>query len=583
VARRPGTEADRVYEAAGEFVRECLQKDSSVFSPGRPIWSQSVVSDLNKRFVQHPDPSKDTFERKFQRQLAGAGPATVQLAAELLYVHLLISTQLKGPTKIDLISRVLSWSKDSTPIPTSLQQALHRGLCNAGQSFLQHRPFLLIYLVEFMGHWKGLAPAVVAAALRDPWAFKIEAFSVPAPTARIQQHALLHLVHPDTFEAIVSENHKRYIVERFGSTVGISPADDLDRQLLQIRTYLTPTYGPAFSYYDDKLESEWRPKKAEDEGEADSNAIPAGGAGPTYWVEKTLVAGRNDRQQGLHALGRALWSPQKTEDGRDYYRAMREISPGDVVLHFIDNRRFSGISRVSSAPDTSFIGLSGTDWADRPAIRVELADYTTLEPPIEREEFFHAPDVRPHVQEIVATHKGLFFNRNLELNQGSYLTEAPVVLVRLLNKLYRQKTGQNLPHIDTPVMQNASIPTKTTNVLDLAWLAEQTLWPEERLAEIIDALRSSSRQVVLAGPPGTSKTWIAQLLARYLTQDQPDRHRLVQFHPSYSYEAFVEGLRPVADNGLIQFKRVDGVVVDLVARMGNSDGGCQEFRVWGIT
>jgi 5-methylcytosine-specific restriction endonuclease McrBC GTP-binding regulatory subunit McrB len=76
---------------------------------------------------------------------------------------------------------------------------------------------------------------------------------------------------------------------------------------------------------------------------------------------------------------------------------------------------------------------------------------------------------------------------------------------------------------------------------------------------------------VLAGPPGTGKTWVAQLLAQYLTQGQPKRQRLVQLHPSYSYEAFMEGLRPVVERGAVQFKPVDGVVPAFVKDIENSD------------
>ena len=58
-------------------------------------------------------------------------------------------------------------------------------------------------------------------------------------------------------------------------------------------------------------------------------------------------------------------------------------------------------------------------------------------------------------------------------------------------------------------------------------------------------------QLILQGVPGTGKTHVARHLARLLTDGRPDAVRLVQFHPAYSYEEFVEGIkvRSVAVDG----------------------------------
>jgi 5-methylcytosine-specific restriction protein B len=57
-----------------------------------------------------------------------------------------------------------------------------------------------------------------------------------------------------------------------------------------------------------------------------------------------------------------------------------------------------------------------------------------------------------------------------------------------------------------------------------------------------------ARNVILYGPPGTGKTYIARAVAQALTGNElaaeDERFRLVQFHPSYAYEDFVQGLRP---------------------------------------
>jgi hypothetical protein len=87
----------------------------------------------------------------------------------------------------------------------------------------------------------------------------------------------------------------------------------------------------------------------------------------------------------------------------------------------------------------------------------------------------------------------------------------------------------------------------------LDWLRDTTYWTEEDLAVVLSTIRGRSPQIILAGPPGTGKTWVAERIAEHLTAGVKGRSRIVQFHPSYSYEQFIEGLRPVSRDGSIQF------------------------------
>lgn len=80
------------------------------------------------------------------------------------------------------------------------------------------------------------------------------------------------------------------------------------------------------------------------------------------------------------------------------------------------------------------------------------------------------------------------------------------------------------------------------------FLAE-TYLTRETLDELV-ALLQDKKQMILYGPPGTGKTYIAQKLARYFVGGDEGHVRLIQFHPSYSYEEFMEGIRPEArDDG----------------------------------
>jgi MoxR-like ATPase len=73
-------------------------------------------------------------------------------------------------------------------------------------------------------------------------------------------------------------------------------------------------------------------------------------------------------------------------------------------------------------------------------------------------------------------------------------------------------------------------------------LVRELLWSEDRARALI-ALANRARQLLFAGPPGTGKTLAARALALALADRA--RVRLVQFHPTYAYEDFVEGIRPV--------------------------------------
>ncbi|MFJ6727641.1 McrB family protein [Streptomyces sp. NPDC091281] len=86
---------------------------------------------------------------------------------------------------------------------------------------------------------------------------------------------------------------------------------------------------------------------------------------------------------------------------------------------------------------------------------------------------------------------------------------------------------------------------------------------DPRLETILRLLRRFGG-VILSGPPGTSKSWLAGQIADKMTGGDGSRRADIQFHASYQFEDFMEGYRPKKDGS--GFERRDGVFLQLVRK-----------------
>ncbi|MEV4867683.1 DUF4357 domain-containing protein [Streptomyces syringium] len=126
------------------------------------------------------------------------------------------------------------------------------------------------------------------------------------------------------------------------------------------------------------------------------------------------------------------------------------------------------------------------------------------------------------------------------------------------------------PSVEIPAitaLRELELP-QPTDELAAQLLVHGTEW----LREVRDLLWDE-RQLVLYGPPGTGKTYLALKLAEFLGGG-PEQVKLVQFHPSYSYEDFFEGFRPQEDPETreVAFRLTAGPLrelADLASREGN--------------
>jgi len=280
--------AENMYAAAELWVERALRADDSLFTPGTAIWTGENLQNLRDRFLDRPDISGDDFYVKLNRQLDGGLAKRYQLMGEVLFVYFLIvhRSATRGDTKLSRINRVLGWSPEPVSIPANLVTALSPGIAHPGQFFLSSgRPEQLGFIIEIAEQFKALSVSKRDELLNNPWQFKsytenLDYRSVTmieaATKSRSQRYAIYHLLFPDTFEGIVSADHKTYIAGAFDYLIK-DPIRDIDRKLQQIRHRLEYEHGAGIDFYSPGIREiwqGWRPSgsssnNAQDESDAD--------------------------------------------------------------------------------------------------------------------------------------------------------------------------------------------------------------------------------------------------------------------------------------------------------------------------
>ncbi len=87
----------------------------------------------------------------------------------------------------------------------------------------------------------------------------------------------------------------------------------------------------------------------------------------------------------------------------------------------------------------------------------------------------------------------------------------------------------------------------------------------------------AKKNLILQGPTGVGKTLVSRRLAYALMGEKaPDRLQMIQFHPAYSYEDFVQGLRPAGRSG---FRMMSGTFPEFCERAQHNPGARYVFVI----
>ena len=600
-----GEERPALYEAAQRFVSHALQRDASVFAPSQTVWTPAVLDDLHQRFIVGADWGEGNFETKLESQLADAPDEVILLLAELLFFNLLAAEDITAPTKRERVDFILQLMADPVAVPDDLVEAFKVGIARIG-SGKNHRYWQLAYLIEFARRWKGSADEERQRLLRDPWAFKAFASDQESFKAGLQREAMLHLFFPDEFEPIISEQHKKQVVKTFEDLL-TEPTDDLDQALLQLRDRLTERFGPDFHYYQPEVKELWQPAKASPWDQL------------ARWVRKVVAApdfDQHERDYKLELAENLAGVRTEMTSGADWREAFSKAVRSTNLLNWrqweqIDAwsdedtaaagealallwdparplaERITGfgenLGRTVSGQGTrvaiASVLLMGLDVQSFPPYRPQafsnfraLVDYPGPEmPTTDGERYEHALGFFDRVLDELA-------KRDVELRDR---LDAQSVLWTLAQtraedvasgwsdqerEAFLRWRG-DLPPEDDEFLEPDATPSPSgaeTSGDPLADAAQALLLPREFLARI-KRLLADKPQILFYGPPGTGKTFVARTFAQAVTGDT-SRVQLVQFHPSYAYEDFVEGFRPDPAAGGAGFALVDGPLKQIAGR-----------------
>lgn len=216
----------------------------------------------------------------------------------------------------------------------------------------------------------------------------------------------------------------------------------------------------------------------------------------------------------------------------DYDRFLRRMQAGDFVVTASKGQLFVG--RVEGSPEWVDSGSSPS--------RIRRTVTWDLSEGLEQEE---APKQ--------------LTERLQNADDVTDLTEVLEVIEKILSDA-----------IDADPNPQVALAAPTTEFADGIHL------PQAWLAHVVQLLERR-KQIIFYGPPGTGKTFLAQELAEYLTE--PSNVQLVQFHPSYSYEDFIQGFRPeLSESGQPVFSLRQGPLMK-IAEKARDDATTPHFLI----
>jgi len=246
---------------------------------------------------------------------------------------------------------------------------------------------------------------------------------------------------------------------------------------------------------------------------------------------------------------------------------MAEVQRGDIILHYA-NGALRYVGEVTQSALEAPNPASRKEQNSEEQGRLIFVNYHKLNPVV---------PISCFAQQLLSLniYQGPL-DKDGKVKQGYLFRLNQAVLSLKIQKAQSQTRWPKFARLELPSDNLAEdvVDYNINPAYPIADLAIETSMSEEEIQRWVRAIKRKG-QAILYGPPGTGKTFVAERLAKHLIAEDNGFSDLVQFHPAYAYEDFIQGIRPVnkSDGGL-EYPVVPGRFLEFCKAAAQRDGNC---------